>query len=111
MRNGIFVKTRYLSNPLRYEYKLTKKGYDILPTILAAITWENKWHLNADKPFISLRHEVCGHICDVSVVCAECGEEIKSEDIKYIDVRKLKAKDKAQLKANKSAKKTVKPAK
>ena len=87
VRNGIFTKHRYLDNPSRYEYRLSKKGLDIFPTILASICWENRWRVYDDKPPLLLRHTACNHTCDVIIICAQCGVEIQAHEIKYVKLR------------------------
>ena len=39
---GLLVKRAYSQKPLRYEYKLTGKGYDLLPVMQAIIGWAEK---------------------------------------------------------------------
>jgi len=40
---GIIEKTPYQQKPLRYEYRLTKKGEDIRPLIKELAIWGNKY--------------------------------------------------------------------
>lgn len=40
---GLLVKRAYCEKPRRYEYKLTVKGYDLLPVVEAIIGWAEKY--------------------------------------------------------------------
>lgn len=40
---GVLEKRPYQQNPLRYEYRLTSKGNDLLPLLKEMISWGNKY--------------------------------------------------------------------
>jgi hypothetical protein len=85
VNNGIFVRHIYSEHTGRYEYRLSKKGIDLYPIILASIKWENKWALNKGVQSIVLHHKTCGNIFEANVICAHCGIELKAKDIIYHD--------------------------
>ena len=39
---GILAREPYQQNPLRYRYKLTGKGRDLAPVLLAMVDWSNR---------------------------------------------------------------------
>jgi DNA-binding HxlR family transcriptional regulator len=39
---GLVSKSAYQSNPVRYEYRLTRKGADLLPVLQALAAWSAK---------------------------------------------------------------------
>lgn len=41
---GLFKLRRYEERPPRDEYRLTQKGNDVLPILLAIGVWGNRWH-------------------------------------------------------------------
>src|SRR5271168_591257 len=61
-----FVLTRvaYQQNPTRYEYRLTQKGLDLYPVIMAIVHWGDT-HMAGRKgrPLLH-RHAPCGHHFD-----------------------------------------------
>lgn len=67
----------YQQKPDRYEYRLTEKGTDLYPVLLALLGWGDKWHLDADKVPMQLSHSACGHPTHAVPVCNECREELK----------------------------------
>jgi DNA-binding HxlR family transcriptional regulator len=72
----VLTKVAYRQNPTRYEYRLTTKGLDLYPVILAMVHWGDT-HM-AGKPGRPLlhRHTSCGHAFDPVLVCSECGEAL-----------------------------------
>ena len=55
---GLIEKQRYQQNPVRFAYRLTKKGADLLPALQAVCVWANR-HLpgtwRPPKAFLKLR--------------------------------------------------------
>jgi DNA-binding HxlR family transcriptional regulator len=73
-----FVLTRvpYQQKPLRYEYRLTQKGLDLYPIVMAIVHWGDV-HMAGKKgrPLLH-QHLDCGKTFDPIVVCSECGEPV-----------------------------------
>jgi len=46
---GVIDKTEYQQRPVRYAYRLTEKGRDLQPVLLAMIDWGNK-HIPGTVP-------------------------------------------------------------
>src|SRR5687767_8277023 len=40
---GVLEKVPYEQRPVRYEYKLTDKGKDLMPVLLTMMTWGDRW--------------------------------------------------------------------
>ena len=83
IQNGIIVKSKCADNPKCFEYKLTKKGFDIWPIALTSIRWENRWQAGEDGPRQILKHKTCGHAFDAITVCSHCRKEILPQDVTY----------------------------
>jgi DNA-binding HxlR family transcriptional regulator len=67
-RDGIVVRTRYATRPVRYEYQLTDKGRDLLPVVMTLTAWGQRW-LAPEGPAIVARsyatdEEVCPTLID-----------------------------------------------
>jgi DNA-binding HxlR family transcriptional regulator len=58
----------------RHEYRLTEKGLDLYPTLVALMQWGDKY-LAEDVPPLSLEHRDCGAAIHLGLVCA-AGHEI-----------------------------------
>jgi DNA-binding HxlR family transcriptional regulator len=63
----------------REEYRLTQKGLDLYPALMALREWGDKYMAD-DGPPIRLRHRDCGGEPRISLRCDSCGEEIGARD-------------------------------
>src|SRR5512144_1598110 len=43
VRDGILERQRYSERPERYEYRLTEKGRDLYPVLVALLRWGDRW--------------------------------------------------------------------
>ena len=74
VENGILSKVRYQEKPERYEYRLTDKGRDLYPVLLALKQWGDKW---LDLPStVAFTHKTCGHRTEPQFTCDHCGKPI-----------------------------------
>ena len=46
--NGILERTRYQERPERFEYRLTQKGVDLWPAIVALLEWGDRYIADED---------------------------------------------------------------
>lgn len=79
---GIF-ETREYQEPgqrRRNEYRLTAKGWDFLPVLIALMQWGDA-HLTdpGDQPWV-LEHAACGHPARAEIVCTHDGERLTARD-------------------------------
>lgn len=83
---GILRKEKYMDHPPRYEYRLTEKGMDLYPVILALINWaEQHQPTDAASPFTLLDRETGEPITPVM---------IDTKTGKPVDARKVRAQKK-----------------
>jgi DNA-binding HxlR family transcriptional regulator len=75
VEHGIFEKVQYNERPRRFEYRLTERGLDLSPALVAFMRWGDK-HLVEDEPPVVLVHRSCGHPLDQVFVCWECDQTI-----------------------------------
>ena len=93
---GIMCREPYQEHPLRYEYRLTEKGRDLVPILTSLLAWGDKWE--ADEPPVRLIHTTCGNVMHSQGVCSECGGEINAFNLlldpvpQIVVERALKAK-------------------
>ena len=73
---GIVERRLYSEHPPRHEYRLTRKGRDLWPLIIAFKQWGDRW-LSAEGPTpVALRHTGCGQTTRPILVCSACGDPI-----------------------------------
>lgn len=78
---GILRKVPYQEHPPRYEYKLTRKGVDLWPAIMALVHWGDKYHDDGRGHPYEHTHRSCGHRFHVEPACSECGEIVDPRDV------------------------------
>ena len=71
---GIARRVQYCDAPVRHEYRLTPKGEDLFPVLLALISWGDRWAAPQGAPVV-MTHTRCGQDLEPVVVCSFCGEE------------------------------------
>ena len=79
---GILERQRYQERPPRYEYRLTEKGLDLYPVLVALMQWGEAYMPSVHGHRVLLRHKGCGKITEPKFTCSHCGEEIDARDIK-----------------------------
>ncbi len=78
---GVFDTQAYQQRPVRLHYRLTEKGRDIYPLLLALMNWGDRWYGQPDAPPLLLTHEPCGMSLSANVVCGACGETLGAHDV------------------------------
>ncbi|MBV8432247.1 MAG: helix-turn-helix transcriptional regulator [Solirubrobacterales bacterium] len=63
----------------RQRYRLTEKGADLLPTLVALMQWGNRWLDDRGGP-VELRHRDCGQTVSVELRCGG-GHEVGPEEL------------------------------
>jgi DNA-binding HxlR family transcriptional regulator len=74
--NGIFDRKLGSGTERHVEYRLTKKGQDLYPVMLALMKWGDSWMVDEEGPPLTLMHRECGHKTAPTLVCSHCGEAI-----------------------------------
>jgi len=75
---GVVRREAYSTRPLRHEYRLTEKGRDLWPVIIAMKSWGDRWLETPDETPITLTHTACGHETKPHLVCSACNEPIQA---------------------------------
>jgi DNA-binding HxlR family transcriptional regulator len=58
----------------RHEYRLTQKGIDLYPTLVALMQWGDRYLADGDAP-VELEHQGCGSRVQLALVC-EAGHQL-----------------------------------
>jgi DNA-binding HxlR family transcriptional regulator len=80
--NDILYRKPYQDSPTRYEYRLTEKGRDLYPFILAVWAWETRW---SDEHHIppTLTHALCGRTMRPRFRCGHCHTPVQLREVRY----------------------------
>jgi DNA-binding HxlR family transcriptional regulator len=73
----------------RQQYRLTPKGADLFPVLVALMKWGDRWLDDRGGP-IELLHRDCGEPVSVSLHCA-AGHEVQSGEIDVARRRRARA--------------------
>jgi DNA-binding HxlR family transcriptional regulator len=69
---GILARQPYREpgSRVRYEYRLTDKGLDLFPVLVALMQWGDRWRAGAAGPPVELEHRDCGKRLGLELRCA-----------------------------------------
>lgn len=85
VKHFVLTKVAYQQNPTRYEYRLTEKGLDLYPIIMAMVHWGDV-HMGDRKGRPVLHHHItCGHEFDPVTTCSVCTAEIDPRDVRVLE--------------------------
>ena len=84
VREGVLAKAAYQDRPVRYDYRLTPKGLELHPAVMALVHWGDRHYAGEVGAPLLHRHKACG--CDFHPVqtCSACGEAV---DARAVEVR------------------------
>ncbi len=81
MRSGLFERTPYQNNPVRYSYRLTEKGRALYYSAFTLHQWAERWLVRDRVASISLMHRTCGQPAVGQVVCSHCSQELRLMEV------------------------------
>ena len=78
---GVLAKVPYQDRPVRHEYRLTEKGLDLYPVVMAIVSWGDRHYAGQAGAPLLHRHKVCG--CDFTPVmtCSECHAPVAAREV------------------------------
>jgi DNA-binding HxlR family transcriptional regulator len=82
VEQGVLERRLYQERPPRYEYRLTEKGLDLWPTIVALMQWGDRYAATPAGPPVILEHRDCGGSVDEHRVCTRCGARLQVRDVR-----------------------------
>lgn len=77
----VLKKVPYHDRQERFEYRLTEKGRDLYPVLLALVGWGDKWLDGGMGPPLQYHHHICGKIFTPTMTCSECGEPVNPREV------------------------------
>ncbi len=84
VEKGVIERNAYQQRPVRYEYRLTAAGRDLVPAILALTAWGDRWARPKEGSPLLFIHKGCGLQFQPLVSCSACGEAITADNVKTI---------------------------
>jgi DNA-binding HxlR family transcriptional regulator len=78
---GLLAKRRYQERPQRFEYRLTEKGIDLWPVLMALLSWGDRHAIDGPPPVV-VQHRDCGGQVDDRRMCTRCGAALGPFDVK-----------------------------
>jgi DNA-binding HxlR family transcriptional regulator len=82
---GVLAKVAYQERPVRYEYRLTEKGLDLHPVLLALVGWGDAHKAGASGRPKLYQHRDCGHLFDPVMTCSACGGAVTARNVRVLD--------------------------
>jgi DNA-binding HxlR family transcriptional regulator len=79
--HGVLEQHPYRKRPLRHEYRLTQKGFELADALLALTAWGDRWTAGDAGPPALLRHKGCGELTHAELRCAHCGEPLHASEV------------------------------
>jgi len=79
---GILETHVYQERPRRSEYRLTEKGADLIPALLALMAWGDRWTWPRGGGPVQVVHADCGHEVHVEVRCPSCERAAAPEELR-----------------------------
>ena len=79
---GILERRAPADKPRKSVYKLTQKGLELWPVLIALKQWGDKWTgpWEDDISPVTVMHKGRGHELTLRHVCAHCGEDVSAHD-------------------------------
>ena len=83
VEQGVLERRMYQERPERFEYRLTDKGRDLYPVIVALMHWGDRWAADEVGPPIVLTHRACGHDGLPVLTCPNCHEPVHARAMRW----------------------------
>jgi DNA-binding HxlR family transcriptional regulator len=77
---GILERRRYQERPERFEYRLTDKGRDLWPVMMALTRWGDRYEAESGPPRLFV-HRDCGGEVAENLTCGRCGVALTVRDV------------------------------
>ena len=81
VEHEVLDRVPYQDRPARYEYRLSAKGADLSPALIALMGWGDRWYAAQGAPTV-LVHQRCGETLVQAVRCPRCDEIVSPGQIR-----------------------------
>lgn len=71
--DGVLARVPYQDEGqrTRFEYRLTPKGHDLYPILIALLGWGDRWLAEGKGPPVQVHHRGCGAVVTAEIRCAD----------------------------------------
>jgi DNA-binding HxlR family transcriptional regulator len=85
--HGVLRRVPYqvLGQRARHEYRLTRKGMELYPILVAIMRWGDRYLAGPDGPSVDLTHADCGAPVDVALRCADGHVLDSARDVRPVE--------------------------
>lgn len=81
VEEGVAERRPYSEHPERFEYRLTGKGRDLQPVLLALLRWGDRYTADPAGAPLEAVHRDCGKPFHMVPTCSECGGEVRPDNV------------------------------
>ena len=81
--HGVLVRVPYSDSGSRYEYRLTDKGRDLQPILMAMVQWGDKWGATAKRPPLQAT-DTNGEPVELRIVNARTGRRVPPQKVRMV---------------------------
>ena len=78
---GVLKRSPYQNRPVRHEYRLTEKGLDLYPMMMALVSFGDRHYASALGAPVLHRHKPCGHDFHPVTICSECHLPLQAQAV------------------------------
>ena len=78
----ILEQVVYQERPRRQEYRLTEKGSELIPVLIALMQWGDRWGWPEGGGPVGVEHDACGHSVRVQLRCEQCERELQTQELR-----------------------------
>jgi DNA-binding HxlR family transcriptional regulator len=82
VEHEVLEKVPYQDHPVRYEYRLTAKGVDLSPPLVALMHWGDRWETGDSGPPVVLVHDSCGTAVAQELLCWHCDTTVTPAELR-----------------------------
>ncbi len=82
VEHGVFEKVPYQERPVRYDYRLTDKGRELSPPLVALMRWGDRWAAGESGPPVVLIHNECGNAVEQEFICWTCDTTVTPQQLR-----------------------------
>ncbi len=82
VEHGVFEKVPYQDKPVRFEYRLTAKGIELSPPLVALMHWGDRWMVGDQEPPVVLVHDSCGTPVRQEFICDTCHTDVTPRQLR-----------------------------
>jgi DNA-binding HxlR family transcriptional regulator len=81
VNNGLLERREYDTERGWFEYRLTQKGLDLFPAIVALTQWSERY---TDGDAVEFHHRGCGLAAPLRPHCGACGQELTPANVEPV---------------------------